>query len=281
MGGGGEWTNPGDAADRVNARASWPNLPAAQQAAQLRARKFRFQIPAHATIDGVAVRCYWVDTDGSAEAIVRDVILHKDAGSESPTDLGDDSTLPTALAYGQFGGPAELWGFVTALTPGDVNGEEFGFHLVVEGDATVTTTPEVDSMEVKVYFTEATEGEQTLTVGDDASVVQAALNGLSNVDEIYNGDVAIVVTGAGTIGTSVIDAAPGDLLTGTLYLTADPLGISSYSVSLEFDTDLVNELHLLSASEFLPAGFSFNITSGASALSAAGVCGWLHAGVMS
>jgi hypothetical protein len=76
--------------------------------------------------------------------------------------------------------------------------------------------------------------------------------------------VAVVwtsTTGAGTPGSSSIDAAPGDQLVAEIRITADAAGVSVYGVSLEFDTDLENELDLVNATELLPAGMS-QLTSG-------------------
>lgn len=69
-------------------------------------------------------------------------------------------------------------------------------------------------------------------------------------------------SGSGVTGSNSIDAAPGDTLTATVSLAIDALGVSSYGISLKFDTDFGNELTLLSATELLPAGFTFNLNPG-------------------
>lgn len=69
-------------------------------------------------------------------------------------------------------------------------------------------------------------------------------------------------SGAGIAGSSVIAAAPGDLLTLELRLQPGPEGVSSYGISLLFDTDLRDELELVSVVELTPAGFSFSSTPG-------------------
>lgn len=71
-------------------------------------------------------------------------------------------------------------------------------------------------------------------------------------------------TGSGTAGGSSIAAAPADQLTADILLTADTAGISSYSISLKFDTDLGDELNLLNATELLPSGFSDHLVAGVS-----------------
>ena len=71
-------------------------------------------------------------------------------------------------------------------------------------------------------------------------------------------------TGGGTTGGNSITASSGDTLTVTINLTAESAGISSYGVSIEFDTDLIDELNIVSVTELLPAGFDFNLTPGPS-----------------
>ena len=70
-------------------------------------------------------------------------------------------------------------------------------------------------------------------------------------------------TGAGTTGGSSIDAAPGDQLVAEIRITPDSGGVAAYAVSLEFDTDLGDELNLVSFTEFLPAGMQASFSPGA------------------
>ena len=60
-----------------------------------------------------------------------------------------------------------------------------------------------------------------------------------------------------------IAVTPGSPVTAQIRITAGPEGISSYGVSLRFDDDL----DLGTASEFLPAGFTFNLSAGFELLS--------------
>ncbi len=69
------------------------------------------------------------------------------------------------------------------------------------------------------------------------------------------GIVEIVFTES---GTDAIVAAPGQTITAEIRITADANGISSYGVSVEFNGDL----DFLSATELLPAAFSFNLSAG-------------------
>jgi hypothetical protein len=59
-------------------------------------------------------------------------------------------------------------------------------------------------------------------------------------------------------GSDAIEAAPGDTITAELHITAGAEGISSYGISVAFDADL----DFLSATELLPAAYSFNLNAG-------------------
>jgi hypothetical protein len=62
---------------------------------------------------------------------------------------------------------------------------------------------------------------------------------------------------------STLTAAPGDSVVVDLLLdlSGAPNGVSSYGVSIRYDR---SELTLVSTTELLPAGFSFNLSSGVS-----------------
>ena len=62
-------------------------------------------------------------------------------------------------------------------------------------------------------------------------------------------------TGPGMPGSRHIRASPGDVLLGTVYLTADERGIQRYSLTLIFDEDLADEIDFVSFKPFLPPGF--------------------------
>ena len=76
-------------------------------------------------------------------------------------------------------------------------------------------------------------------------------------------DITFTATdGLGTVGSNTISALPGDTLSATVSLTADSAGVSSYGISLLFDTDFGDELNLISVTELLTAPFSFNFNAG-------------------
>lgn len=58
-------------------------------------------------------------------------------------------------------------------------------------------------------------------------------------------------------------ASPGDLFTATLFMIADASGVSSYSISVKFDTGELNlDPGAGASTEFLPPGFTFNFSPG-------------------
>ena len=76
-------------------------------------------------------------------------------------------------------------------------------------------------------------------------------------------DITFTATdGLGVVGSNTISALPGDTLSATVSLTADSAGVSSYGISLLFDTDFGDELNLISVNELLTAPFTFNVTPG-------------------
>ncbi|MCB1701249.1 MAG: hypothetical protein KDI14_10470 [Halioglobus sp.] len=84
-------------------------------------------------------------------------------------------------------------------------------------------------------------------------------------------------TGSGITGSNEIEADNGDVLTADIVLSPGVRGISSYSISVDFDTDFGNELDFSGAVEFLSAPFIFNLAPGFNAIeSTAGTSGHLY-----
>ena len=72
----------------------------------------------------------------------------------------------------------------------------------------------------------------------------------------------VSTTGSGTPGGASIDAAPGDTLVAEIQIFPDAPGVGGYEVSLEFDTDLGDELDLVNVTEFLPGVMEYNLSPG-------------------
>ena len=76
-------------------------------------------------------------------------------------------------------------------------------------------------------------------------------------------DITFTATdGLGVVGSNTISALPGDTLSASVSISADAAGVSSYGISMLFDTDFGDELNLISVSELLTAPFTFNVTPG-------------------
>ena len=82
----------------------------------------------------------------------------------------------------------------------------------------------------------------------------SAARGQSAVGMIWSAS-----TGLGSPGGPVIAAAPGDQLTLDVELGIDALGVRAYAFDLRFDTDLIDELDILSITTI---GSPYAITSG-------------------
>ena len=59
----------------------------------------------------------------------------------------------------------------------------------------------------------------------------------------------VSTTGAGQVGSSIIDARPGDELELDVIAHVDSVGVDSYQVSVAFDLNLLDELDLLEVTE--------------------------------
>jgi hypothetical protein len=75
--------------------------------------------------------------------------------------------------------------------------------------------------------------------------------------------VWISTTGTGTPGSSTIEANSGDTLVAEVRIAPDAGGLTAYSMSVQFDTDLKDELDLVSATEFIPGVMTTSFTPGA------------------
>lgn len=81
------------------------------------------------------------------------------------------------------------------------------------------------------------------------------LLGMTALEARALGIVEIVFTES---GSSDIVAGPGDTITAEIRITAGAEGISSYGVSIAFDSDL----DFVSATELLPSAYTFNLSAG-------------------
>lgn len=70
------------------------------------------------------------------------------------------------------------------------------------------------------------------------------------------------LNGAPIAAAASVAAQPGDRLGASLLVRADAAGVSSYSISLRFDSDLRDELDLLVATEVVSPAFEIDLSEG-------------------
>ena len=76
-------------------------------------------------------------------------------------------------------------------------------------------------------------------------------------------DITFTATdGLGVVGSNTISALPGATLSASVSISADAAGVSSYGISILFDTDFGGELNRISVSELLTSPLTFNVTAG-------------------
>ena len=104
------------------------------------------------------------------------------------------------------------------------------------------------------------ERVRTVGLGAAAVLISAVFAFNASATSI---DITFTATdGLGTVGSNTISALPGDTLSASVSISADAAGVSSYGISMLFDTDFGDELNLISVNELLTAPFTFNVTPG-------------------
>lgn len=123
----------------------------------LKCLDFGFSIPDGAVIDGVEARVWLRGTnvggaypaDFPKDNIVSLVV----GGVVSGTNLADTTAWTLARVTKTYGGNSNLWG--NTLTPSDINSSDFGVvvSVTLEIPSMVTCTGQIDSVDLKIYFT--------------------------------------------------------------------------------------------------------------------------------
>lgn len=123
----------------------------------LKCLDFGFTIPADAVIDGVEARI-WLKganiggsypADFPKDSVVSLVV----GGTVSGTNLADSTAWPIGRLTKTYGGSSNLWG--NTLTPSDINSSNFGIVIsaTLEVPAMVTCVGQIDSVDLKIYYT--------------------------------------------------------------------------------------------------------------------------------
>jgi len=101
---------------------------------------FNFDIPAGATIAGIAVSVTRRSTSSSG-AFVRDAAIELVGGFGTSSSLAAADAWPATLAAAAYGGPSALWG--ASFTPADVNAHVDGATVTVYYYEADTTPPSI------------------------------------------------------------------------------------------------------------------------------------------
>lgn len=123
----------------------------------LKSKSYGISIPLTAKINGIELlvekhqqctfsSCTSSVTDDTVKLVKNDVVLGDNKASLS--------AWPTSDVVVTYGSPTDLWG--TVWTPADINNANFGAVISAERTNGGTKTVFVDSMQIKVYYTENT-----------------------------------------------------------------------------------------------------------------------------
>jgi hypothetical protein len=161
------WTSPGNITARDSVCASATITVNNQISDYLRGYNFGFTIPTDATINGIVVDVWQFDAnagDGVADNVIS-------IGKNGSNPSGDNKAA--AAAWDQvggvpvqvtYGGATDIWAVVGGLTPAEVNSSNFSVYVAVKAGANVTlfgdAMPNVDSLEVTVYYTPVAAPEE-------------------------------------------------------------------------------------------------------------------------
>lgn len=115
----------------------------------LKLTNFGFSIPAGATIDGIQVDLRRRTGGSGTQADDRARIVK--GGTIGSTDKAAAGNWSSSYVTQTYGGAADLWG--ESWTSSDINASNFGF--VISAALTVVGTPQVDSCQITVTYTEA------------------------------------------------------------------------------------------------------------------------------
>src|SRR3989344_5707189 len=126
---------------------------------------FNFDIPAGATIAGVAVSVTRRSTSSSG-AFVRDAAIELVGGFGTSSSLATADAWPATLAAAAYGGASTLWG--ESLTPDDVNAANFGLAIAAQNtDPDAAHNAHVDGATVTVYYYEADTTPPSIAAAPD------------------------------------------------------------------------------------------------------------------
>jgi hypothetical protein len=150
--GGNAWSNVNNVFASDDSRATCDYSASNQHTDYLRATNFSFSIPAGATIDGIECRSER-SFGGVAPYYDRNVRIVK-GGAIKTTNNASGVQWPVSDTYITYGGSSDKWGETWLVS--DINASNFGFaHSGTANTGWHSHHFKLDSMQIKVYYTEA------------------------------------------------------------------------------------------------------------------------------
>jgi hypothetical protein len=202
-GGDHNWSNANNATSSNNVYASVQITDSSNISNYLRATGFGFNIPAGATINGIAVGIERSEAN-SQQATIRDSAVHL---VKNNTVVGDNKAAttinwPTSDATATYGGTADLWG--ATWTRDDINNANFGVVVSVGRTTGGDEIARVDAITITVTYT-VTISNQTITVTTNAPA-SAIYDNSFNVAATASSGLTVAITtegGCSISGTTV------------------------------------------------------------------------------
>src|SRR3989338_2603155 len=190
---------------------------------------FSFDIPAGATIAGVAVSVTRRSTSSSG-AFVRDAAIELVGGFGTSSSLATADAWPATLAAAAYGGASTLWG--ESLTPDDVNAANFGLAIAAQNtDPDAAPNAHVDGATVTVYYYEADTTPPSIAAAPDLPGNEAT----SSAGVAVNFDLPLASDEGGIASESCDPASGSTFALGSTTVTCTATDTAGNSASAHFD----------------------------------------------
>lgn len=159
---------------------------------------FGFGIHLNARIDGIAsrIRCTKYTYDG---AIEDNIVKLREGNTGAVSYMGTEHKntadwTTKSLSYRYYGSGSDLWG--VNLTPARVNDWYFGFGMRPIGTSSTWATPQLDCMQMNVYYTMPTYGfNRTLPSTANLNTNFTYTIQLVNTNSVHQGyDIPVTIT---------------------------------------------------------------------------------------
>ena len=194
---------------------------------------FNFDIPAGATIAGIAVSVTRRSTSSSG-AFVRDAAIELVGGFGTSSSLAAADAWPATLAAAAYGGPSALWG--GSLTPDDINAANFGLAIAAQNtDPDVAHNAHVDGATVTVYYYEADTTPPSIAAAPDLPGNEAT----SSAGAVVTFSLPSASDEGGIASESCNPASGSTFALGSTTVTCTAVDPAGNSASAHFDIGVV------------------------------------------